>query len=106
VLLVVNVEALQLVPTTPDGWRSLFWFGAAPPVLIIAFRWYLPETNAFLVMKAEREARHLAEKEAGGDQHVKVSGAKAWLREVVVALKGNWVLCAFHPRQSRPGGLP
>jgi MFS transporter, SHS family, lactate transporter len=46
-----------LVPTTSHGWRSLFWFGAGPPILIIAYRWSLPETNAFLVAKAERECR-------------------------------------------------
>ena len=40
-----------LVPTTSHGWRSLFWFGAGPPIFIIIFRWYLPETNYFLVMK-------------------------------------------------------
>ncbi|KAF1952574.1 hypothetical protein CC80DRAFT_508032 [Byssothecium circinans] len=35
--------------TTSHGWRSLFWFSAGPPVLIIALRLCLPETNHFLV---------------------------------------------------------
>jgi SHS family lactate transporter-like MFS transporter len=47
-----------LVPTTTHGWRSLFWFGSVPPIFIMIFRYYLPETNAFLVQRAEREVRH------------------------------------------------
>ncbi|EON70026.1 hypothetical protein W97_09292 [Coniosporium apollinis CBS 100218] len=70
-----------LVPTTTHGWRSLFWFGAAPPVLIIAFRWWLPETNYFLVIKAEREAKHAA---------AHPFGSESW-----VAVKQNWVLLVY-----------
>ncbi|KAK9236469.1 major facilitator superfamily domain-containing protein [Lipomyces kononenkoae] len=46
-----------LTPTTPHGWRSLFWFGAAPPLLIILFRICLPETDAYKAQKEmERES--------------------------------------------------
>ncbi|KAJ5594107.1 uncharacterized protein N7459_000315 [Penicillium hispanicum] len=55
-----------LVPTTSHGWRTHFWFGARPPILIILFRLWLPETNHFQVMKAEREARASA---AGDHAH-------------------------------------
>jgi SHS family lactate transporter-like MFS transporter len=80
------------VPTTSHGWRSLFWFGAGPPVLIIAFRWWLPETNASQVMRAEREAA-LAH---GQDSGITAStGAKAWLRDVRVSLKENWFLFIY-----------
>ncbi|KAF2994116.1 hypothetical protein E8E14_000970 [Neopestalotiopsis sp. 37M] len=79
-----------LVPTTIHGFRSLFWFGAGPPVLIIAFRWYLPETNAFLVMKAEREAA-LANGSEGSDK----PAARAWLKEFASGLRSNWVLFAY-----------
>jgi MFS transporter, SHS family, lactate transporter len=82
------------VPTTSHGWRSLFWFGAAPPVLIIAFRWWLPETNAFQVMKAEREARLLQEKHEGRE-HAKGAGLRAWLRDSGVAIRQNWVLFIY-----------
>lgn len=40
-----------LVYTTPHGWRSLFWFGAGPPVLIIIFRMLLPETDTYIQSK-------------------------------------------------------
>lgn len=40
-----------LVYTTPHGWRSLFWFGSGPPVLIIIFRMLLPETDTYLLSK-------------------------------------------------------
>ena len=36
--LLATVFARALVGTTSHGWRPLFWFGAAIPVLIIAFR--------------------------------------------------------------------
>lgn len=36
--LLATAFARGLVDTTPHGWRPLYWFGAAVPVLIIAFR--------------------------------------------------------------------
>lgn len=79
-----------LVPTTPEGWRSLFWFGAGPPVLIIAFRLWLPETNHFQVMIAEREARANAE---GAD--AKARGLRVFLRDAGRAFAANWVLFVY-----------
>lgn len=79
-----------LVPTTSHGWRSLFWFGAGPPVLIIAFRWCLPETNHFQVMKAEREARANA-----GDSHEHAMGFRVFVRDAGRALRDNWVLFVY-----------
>ena len=85
-----------LVPTTSHGWRSLFWFGAGPPVLIIIYRLYMPETNYFQVMKAEREARLVAEEEARSHgAAVKAKGIRAFLRESLRALKTNWVLLIY-----------
>lgn len=80
-----------LVPTTVHGWRSLFWFGAGPPVLIIIFRWCLPETNHFQVMKAEREARANAE----GDNGAHAMGFKVFIRDAGRALRDNWVLFVY-----------
>ncbi|SPO07630.1 probable sugar transporter family protein [Cephalotrichum gorgonifer] len=45
--LLATAFARALVDTTPHGWRPLFWFGAAPPVLIIAFRMMLPENRSW-----------------------------------------------------------
>ncbi|KAJ9498335.1 hypothetical protein H2202_006022 [Exophiala xenobiotica] len=90
--LLASVFYRALVPTTTHGWRSLFWFGAGPPIFIIAFRWWLPETNNFQVMAAEREARLLADEQSGGQNHVKSAGFKAWTRESWKAIKLNWVL--------------
>ncbi|KAL6242089.1 hypothetical protein RBB50_011001 [Rhinocladiella similis] len=93
--LLASIFYRALVPTTSHGWRSLFWFGAGPPVLIIAFRWCLPETNNFQVMRAEREAQLLADKEKSGEHHVKAAGFKAWTRESWVAIRQNWVLFVY-----------
>lgn len=83
-----------LVPTTPHGWRSLFWFGAGPPILLIAWRLYLPETNHFQVVKAEREARHRS-KQSESDGPKKGGALKAFLHEANSAFRGNWVLFVY-----------
>lgn len=82
-----------LVPTTPHGWRSIFWFGAGPPVLIIAFRWALPETNHFQVMKAEREAR-IRNQESTGDNS-RAAGFRGFMKDSGKALRENWVLFVY-----------
>jgi len=85
-----------LVPTTKHGWRSLFWFGAAPPILIIWFRWKLPETNYFQFLKAEREALHAAQHSSGGDSSVgNTSGLRAFLHRAGREVKQNWVLLVY-----------
>ncbi|KAI1745617.1 carboxylic acid transporter [Xylaria scruposa] len=81
-----------VVPTTIHGWRSLFWLGSGPPVLIIAFRWWLPETNASQVMRAEREAA-MAQKQ--GSKQKAFTGAIAWLRDVRASLRENWFLFIY-----------
>jgi hypothetical protein len=43
-------------------------------------------------MRAEREARLVAEEKHGGHAHVKSAGYKAWLRDSWIAIKLNWVL--------------
>lgn len=80
------------MPTTTHGWRSLFWFGAGPPILIIAFRWWLPETNASQVMRAERESA-MAQKQ--GSNTNAITGATAWLRDVRKSLRENWFLFIY-----------
>lgn len=80
-----------LVPTTTHGWRSLFWFGACPPVFLIIFRLCLPETNHFQVMKAEREARANAQ----SGHTATALGLRAWLRDAGRAVKENWFLFIF-----------
>lgn len=89
-----------LVPTTPHTWRSLFWFGAGPPVLIIAYRLWLPETNGYLAMAAEREARLVLEKQAGHhDDHegapVKAAGLRSWFKESWAGIKHYWVIFVY-----------
>lgn len=88
-----------LVPTTSHGWRSLFWFGAGPPILIIAFRLWLPETNHFQVMKAEREARIRAQQDQQQQQQdgadLRATGFRAFVKESSKALRANWVLLIY-----------
>lgn len=87
-----------LVPTTVYGWRSLFWFAAGPPVLLIIFRLWMPETNQSIAAKAEREARARRDRrEAVGQEEpaAKSSGLAVFARETGSAVKQNWVLMIY-----------
>ncbi|KAL5389415.1 hypothetical protein DPSP01_002315 [Paraphaeosphaeria sporulosa] len=79
--LLATVFARAFVDTVGHGWRPLFWFGAGPPVLIIAFRLCLPETQAYLERKRIREETPNA--------------AKVFLNEGKVALKKHWLLLIY-----------
>lgn len=82
-----------LVPTTSHGWRSLYWFGSGPPLLIIAFRWWLPETNHFQTIKAEREARIKAQ--SAEEDHLRATGFRAFIKDGLKGLQDNWVLFIY-----------
>jgi len=79
--LLATAFARGLVNTTSHGWRPLFWFGAGPPVLIIIFRIYLPETNTFIARQKVR---------AAGE-----NVGKTFVTEGKVALKKHWLLLIY-----------
>lgn len=81
-----------LVPTTKHGWRSLYWFGAGPPLLLIVLRWWLPETNHFQKIKADREARTQARVES---ENGAGSEFKTFLHDSVKQIKENWLLLLY-----------
>ncbi|PNS16764.1 Carboxylic acid transporter [Sphaceloma murrayae] len=79
--LLATVFARALVNTTSHKWRPLFWFGACPPIILIVWRYFLPETQAF----QER-------------QRVRESGSgvgSTFLREGKVAVRKHWMLLIF-----------
>ncbi|SPO07659.1 related to carboxylic acid transporter protein [Cephalotrichum gorgonifer] len=80
------IFARALVDTTAQGWRSLFWFAAGPPVLIIIFRLCLPENDAYL---AQRRLREEAEAETDG------SPAQTFLKQGTVAIKRHWTVLVY-----------
>lgn len=80
--LLATAFARGLVGTTPHGWRPLFWFGACPPVLIIIFRLFLPETKAF------RERQEAREEINGG-----IAGS--FISEGKVTLKRHWLIFTY-----------
>ncbi|OQR95819.1 Major Facilitator Superfamily (MFS) [Achlya hypogyna] len=79
--LLAVVFARVFVNTTPHGWRPLFWFGACPPVLIIAFRMFLPETQAFQERKRRREAAH--------------ASSSTFVQEGKAVLQRQWLLLSY-----------
>lgn len=80
--LLATAFARGLVDTTPHGWRPLYWFAACPPVLIIAFRLCLPETETFRRRQATRE-------------EVRGGVAASFMSEGKVALKRHWLLLIY-----------
>ncbi|KAF2221058.1 sugar transporter family protein [Elsinoe ampelina] len=79
--LLATVFARALVNTTPHGWRPFFWFGACPPILLIVWRMFLPETQAFQERQRVRES--------GSDV------GSTFIREGKVALRRHWLLLIF-----------
>ena len=79
--LLATAFARGLVNTTSHGWRPLFWFGACPPVLIIAFRLCLPETKSYRDRQALRKAQG--------------NIAGTFLAEGKVALRKHWLLLCY-----------
>ncbi|ODV92885.1 hypothetical protein CANCADRAFT_21700 [Tortispora caseinolytica NRRL Y-17796] len=84
-LVVVFSRAFE---NTAKGWRSLFWFTAGPPVLIIAWRLCLPETDAFLnELRARKEAQ-----EQGIES---ISKAELFRKQAKDALKHYWLITIY-----------
>ncbi|KAF2159579.1 hypothetical protein M409DRAFT_70902 [Zasmidium cellare ATCC 36951] len=79
--LLATVFARALVNTTSEGWRPLYWFGGAVPVLIITFRLFLGETDAYNERVRIREV------------HDNVG--KTFMNEGKVALKRHWILLIY-----------
>lgn len=79
--LLATAFARGLVDTTPSGWRPLYWFGACPPILIMTFRFFLPETNSFL----ERQRVRAANSSVG----------KTFVAEGKVALQKHWLMLTY-----------
>jgi MFS transporter, SHS family, lactate transporter len=79
--LLATAFARGLVNTTSHGWRPLFWFGACPPILIIIFRFYLPETVSYRERVAAREAQG--------------NIAGTFVKEGKVALRRHWLLLIY-----------
>ena len=74
--------ARALVGTTPHGWRPYYWFAAAVPVLIIAFRLFLPETQTFRKRQETRE-------------YLQGGATSTFFSEGKVALKRHWLLLIY-----------
>ncbi|KAG5999709.1 hypothetical protein E4U21_006390 [Claviceps maximensis] len=96
--LIVSVLYRALVPTTKPGWRSLFWFSAVPPLFIMIFRWYMPETNHFLDLRAKQEELSRAmreEAEISPSSRKRTADLLVFVKESAKATRDNWVLFIY-----------
>ncbi|KJZ79472.1 hypothetical protein HIM_00941 [Hirsutella minnesotensis 3608] len=79
--------ARALVNTTPHSWRPLYWFGACPPVIFIAWRLLLPETANYRERERMRKEAH--------DSGAARSASSVFISEGKVALKRHWLLLTY-----------
>lgn len=79
--------ARALVDTTSEAWRPLFWFAACPPVLLIIWRLWLPETDVY--------QERVRVRDTVGHGVVKDSVGAVFLREGKVALRRHWILLTY-----------
>ncbi|KAI9727319.1 MAG: hypothetical protein M1828_006938 [Chrysothrix sp. TS-e1954] len=79
--LLATAFARALNDTTSHAWRPLYWFGACPPILIIIWRIFTPETDTF---KERQKVR------AAGDN----VGA-TFISEGKVAIRKHWVILTY-----------
>ncbi|KAK0654563.1 major facilitator superfamily domain-containing protein [Cercophora samala] len=101
--LLATAFSRALVDTTPYGWRPLFWFGACPPVLIIALRLLLPETRAYQKQKMERELKQQQQDEEDAEEGSGQDGETTHKKGVThvfweqgkQVMKNEWLLLAY-----------
>jgi MFS transporter, SHS family, lactate transporter len=79
--LLATAFARGLVGTTPYTWRPLYWFGACVPVIIIALRLCMGETDTY--------KHHVAARKERGNV------GKTFIAEGRVALKRHWILLIY-----------
>lgn len=75
--LFATIFARALVNTTSHGWRPLYWFCACPPALMIVWRLFLPETDAYIERTAVRARTESIEKTFYAE--MKLSMKRYWL---------------------------
>ncbi|PSK38178.1 hypothetical protein C7M61_002733 [Candidozyma pseudohaemuli] len=72
-----------IVPNSPEGWRSIFWFAAGPPVLFIIWRACFPETDTYIrqkeIMEKEQENKPTAKKFFTLSDSAKEAFRRYWL---------------------------
>ncbi|KAG7666258.1 uncharacterized protein J8A68_000211 [[Candida] subhashii] len=83
--LLATVFQRAISDTTPHGWRSLFWFSAGPPVILIIWRFFTPETDTYQHIAAKRAS-------AASGNHSKFANFKT---EASYALKNYWLIIIY-----------
>jgi MFS transporter, SHS family, lactate transporter len=84
--------AQALVGTTPHTWRPLFWFGACPPILIIIWRLFLGENEAY---EEHARLRYETGKDDAARTGEKPSTTKTFIKQGRLALKKHWLLLTY-----------
>ena len=79
--LLATVFSRALVNTKPHEWRPLYWSGACPLILLIVFRWFLPETDTYNQRSQVRNAT--------GNM------TSTFIQEGQIALHRHWKVLAY-----------
>lgn len=83
-----------IVPNSKHGWRALFWFGAGPPVLIMVFRAFLPETDTYLASRMVKENAQI-DPETGLQAKQNTTSPIAFIKGVGQTLKVHWLMFTY-----------
>jgi MFS transporter, SHS family, lactate transporter len=81
--LISSLMNLLLVPDNRHAWRTLFWIASGITALVAAIRAIIPESEAFLHVKAQRRTQYEKTGQA----------AKALAQQAGFMLRKNWKLC-------------
>lgn len=88
ILAIVFYRAFEF---TPHGWRTLFWFSAAPPFLLFCWRLWFPETPFFIEHKRLQKEKAIKE----GNHGRASSPVKQFLFDLKNALTQHWLLFIY-----------
>jgi SHS family lactate transporter-like MFS transporter len=83
--LIAVIFERAIADTTTGGWRNIFFFSAGPPVLFILWRFFTPETDAYLRQKAQFDEKAIA----------KNSAFKEFKHEFGKAVKQYWLIMIY-----------
>lgn len=83
-------RAFEPTYKTGEGWRSLFWFSAGLPLITIVWRYFLPETRAFVKLQQQKKLIK-AKQEASGELINRTGISKYIDPAVVKTIKTEWL---------------
>ncbi|CAK7904010.1 carboxylic acid transporter protein homolog [[Candida] anglica] len=97
-LSIVFYRGFQFSYKEGEGWRALFWFSAGLPVILIVWRFFIPESEVYLRMKAAKKASNARKRDLESSGEVQVV-SKSWKDKIdpsiFVTIKTEWLMFIY-----------